>query len=322
MNNPIAIGRDSIRQGAGFDRAFIFSNLAATVIACAGLLGDSAATIIGAMLVATLMAPIMGIALALVDFDNRLLRQSLITLASGALLVLIAGTLLGSVAPDAGPTQEMLSRTAPRLLDLVVALASGAIGAYALASPRLSATIVGVSIAVALVPPLATAGIFVARAQWGLAQGAFLLAFVNIVAIQVGASVALWLCGYRGEARPESASVASALRRGVMSLLLMIGLMATLAVHAVHLIAQQSYEASTRQAILAALAQRPEARLNEVSFTAQDGAAVVTAVVRSPARFTRDDVATIGARLPLAPDGSTPQLRLRQVEVDVVVGGD
>jgi len=87
------------------------------------------------------------------------------------------------------------ARTAPRLLDLIVALASGAIGAYAVASPRLSAALVGVSIAVALVPPLATAGIFVARAQWGLAQGAFLLAFVNMVAPgrRVGRAVVLRL---------------------------------------------------------------------------------------------------------------------------------
>lgn len=99
MNDPVAVGRDSIRQSAGFDRAFIFSNLAATVIACAGLLGDSAATIIGAMLVATLMGPIMGIGLALVDFDNRLLRQSLAALAAGVLLVLAASVLLGSIAP-------------------------------------------------------------------------------------------------------------------------------------------------------------------------------------------------------------------------------
>ena len=321
MNNPIANGRDSIRQGACFDRAFILSNLAATAIACAGLLGDSAATIIGAMLIATLMGPIMGIGLALVEFDNRLLRQSLAALAAGALLVLTAATVLGSIAPNAAPTQEMMSRTAPRLLDLVVALVSGAICAYATASPRLSAAIVGVSIAVALVPPLTTAGIFVARAQWALAQGAFLLTFVNIVAIQVGASIVLWLCGYRGEGRRGSASVASMLRRAAVSLLLMLGLVGTLTVHGLRLFAQNSYEAGVHQTLQEALAQRPEARLNGVSFDVQHGAALVTAVIRSPVRFTSAEVAAIGARLPHAPDGSAPQLQVRHVEVDLTTGG-
>lgn len=321
MNDPIPIGRDSIRQGACFDRAFILSNLAATVIACAGLLGDSAPTIIGAMLIATLMGPIMAIGLALVDFDNRLLRQSLATLAAGALLVLTAATVLGSIAPNAAPTQEMMSRTAPRLLDLIVALVSGAICAYAVASPRLSAAIVGVSIAVALVPPLTTAGIFVARAQWALAQGAFLLTFVNIVAIQVGASIVLWLCGYRGDGRRGSASAASMLRSEAVSLLLMFGLVATLTVHGLRLIAQNNYEAGVHQTLQQALAQRPEARLNDVSFGVQRGVALVTAVIRSPVRFTSAEVAAIGARLPHAPDGSAPQLQVRHVEVDITTEG-
>jgi uncharacterized hydrophobic protein (TIGR00271 family) len=320
INDPVEAGRQSIRQGSGFDRPFIFTNLVATVIACAGLIGDSSATIIGAMLIATLMGPIMGIGLALVDFDNRLLRRSLVTLVGGALMVLATGALLGSLAPDAAPTREMLARTAPRLLDLIIALASGAVGAYAVSSPRLSAAIVGVSIAVALVPPLANAGIFASRGQWDLAQGAFMLTFVNVVAIQVGASIALWACGYRGVRRGR-ATVVAVLRREVPSLTLMLALLATLAVHGVRLLAEQRYETGVRQALQAAVAQRPDARLNEVSFTTQDGRATVTAVVRSPARFTRAEVGAIGERLPHAPDGSAPQLRLRHVEVDVEAEG-
>jgi uncharacterized hydrophobic protein (TIGR00271 family) len=321
VNDPIAIGRDSIRQGSVFDRAFVLSNLAATVIACAGLLGDSAATIIGAMLVATLMGPIMGIGLALVDFDNRLLRRSLAALFAGVLVVLTAATLLGGIAPNAAPTQEMMSRTAPRLLDLIVALASGAICAYAVASPRLIAAIVGVSIAVALVPPLTTAGIFLARAQWELAQGAFLLAFVNIVAIQVGASIALWLCGYRGQGQRMDAPVGSMLRREALSLVLILGLIGTLTAHGLRLIAQNNYEAGVRRTLQEALAQRPEAKLNEVWFRVQDDAAMVTAVIGSPVRFTSAEVAAIRARLPHAPDGSVPHLRVRHVEVDVTAEG-
>jgi uncharacterized hydrophobic protein (TIGR00271 family) len=317
VNDPIALGRETIRQGAAFDRPFVLSNLAATVIACAGLLGNSSATIIGAMLVATLMGPIMGIGLALVDFDDRLLRRSLATLVGGALMVLATGIALGSIAPDAAPTQEMLARTSPRVLDLIIALASGAICAYAVASPRLSAAIVGVSIAVALVPPLTTAGIFVARGQWVLAHGAFRLAFVNMVAIQVGASAALWLCGYRGGSARGPVGLTSMLRREAVSLVLISGLLATLAAHGLSLLAQQRYETAVRQTIQSALATRPEARLADLLFTQQDGGPVVTAVVRSATRFTNAEVGAIGARLPHAPDGSAPQLRVRHVEVDV-----
>jgi uncharacterized hydrophobic protein (TIGR00271 family) len=322
VSDQVAVGRESIRQSAGFDRPFVMSNLAATVIACAGLLGDSSATVIGAMLVATLMSPIMGIGLALVDFDNRLLRRSLLTLVGGVTLVLAIGVLFDRIAPEVAPTQQMLDRTAPRMLDLIVALASGAIGAYAVTSSRLSAAVVGVSIAVALVPPLATAGIFLSRAQWPLAQGALLLAFVNMVAIQVGASIALKACGYGEHAGRGSATLAAFLRREAVSLLLMIALVAMLGMHGVRLYAQQRYETRVRETLQAALSSRPEARLNEVSFATFDGRAVVTAVVRSPERFTRAEVGLLGKRLPLAPDGSVPQLRLRHVEVEVVAGGD
>jgi uncharacterized hydrophobic protein (TIGR00271 family) len=321
VNDPITLGRESIRQGAGFDTPFVLSNLAATVIACAGLVGDSSATVIGAMLVATLMGPIMGIGLALVDFDDRLLRRSLATLVGGALMVLATGILFGRLAPDAGPTHEMLARTSPRVLDLIVALASGAICAYAVASPRLSAAIVGVSIAVALVPPLATAGLFAAHAQWELAHGAFRLAFVNMVAIQVGASVALWLYGYRGGPSGGPAKLTSVLRRGALSIALMLGLVAILARHEVDLLAQQRYEAAVRETLAAALAPRPEARLADLLFTQQDGRPVVIAVVRSPARFTSVEVRAIGEKLPHAPDGMTPRLRLRHLEVDVETEG-
>ncbi len=321
VNDSITLGRETIRQGAGFDRPFILSNLAATVIACARLLGDSSATVIGAMLVATLMGPIMGIGLALVDFDDRLLGRSLAALAGGALLVLATGLLFGRFAPDAAPTHEMLARTSPRVLDLIVALASGAICAYAVASPRLSAAIVGVSIAVALVPPLATAGLFAAHAQWDFARGALRLAFVNMVAIQVGASVVLWLCGYRGGRSGGPAKLTSALRREALSIALMLGLVAILARHEVDLLAQQRYEAAVRETLVAALTPRPEVRLADLLFTQQDGRPVVIAVVRSPARFTSAEVRAIGEKLPHAPDGMTPRLRVRHVEVDIETEG-
>jgi uncharacterized hydrophobic protein (TIGR00271 family) len=315
--------RDTIHQGAAFDRPFILRNLAATVLACAGLVGNSSTTVIGAMLVASLTGPVMGIGLALVDADNRLLRRSFATLLGGALLVLATSALIGRAVPDAPPTEEMLMLTTPRLIDLVVALVGGAISAYAVASPRLSSAIVGIAIAVTLVPPLATAALLGSRDHWALAHGAFLMAFVNMVAIQVGASTALWLCGFRSSARRASSSLGAVLRRETLSLLVMVCLVVTLGVHGVRLIAVQRYEASVRDVLLAAIALQPQARLIAVSFAPSEGArASVTAVVRSPSRFTPAEVAAFGRSLPPAPDGSAPQLRLRHVEVDVEAAGD
>ena len=313
--------RLSIGEGACFDRPFVLSNLAATVIANGGLLGNSAATIIGAMLIATLMGPIMGVGLALVDFDTRLLWRSLLTLAGGTLMVLGISVLCGMLTLHISPGSEMLSRTSPRLLDLIVALASGAICAYGVTTPRLNAAVFGVAIAVALVPPLATAGLFIARAEWDLAGGAFLLAFVNMVAIQVGTSITLWLRGFHGGAGLEPVPAHVVLRGQTISLVLMIALAVTLGTHGLRLIRQRYFENEVKEAIQSALISRPEARLVEMIFTTRGGQSIATAVVRSPVRFTKTDVAAMEKRLPTSPNGSPVRLTLRHVEVDIVGDG-
>ncbi len=101
----------------------------------------------------------------------------------------------------------------------------------------------------------------------------------------------------------------------------MLGLLATLAVHGVSLCAQQRFEAAVRQTQQSARAARPEAHLDDLVFTLQDGRPVVTAVVRSPTPFTIARVGAIGERLPPAPGGAVPRLRQRHVDVDVETDG-
>jgi uncharacterized hydrophobic protein (TIGR00271 family) len=318
MEDPRRATRTAISESADLDWPFVLSNLAATVIAAAGLLGNSAATIIGAMLVATLMGPIMGVGLALVDFDNHLLRRALLALGAGSAMVLGVSTLLGLLAALIPASSEMLTRTSPHLLDLITALASGAICAYAVTTPRLSAAIFGVSIAVALVPPLATAGLFLARADWELARGALLLTFVNIVAIQVGTSITLWLRGFRGRPGPAAPSIGPQLRRNATSVLLMAALAIILGIHGLKLVRQHNFEAAVHEVIRSALVSQLGARLTEMTFTTRGDQTLATAVVRSPARFTQGDVAAIARRLPRSPDGSTVRLKIRHIELDVV----
>lgn len=145
--------RRSIEIGAKLSQPYLVMNALATAVASYGLLADSTAVVIGAMIIAMLLGPIMGIALAMVDGDIRLLRESLIAETAGALLVIFIGWLIGSVHSDIAVAGEILSRTKPNLLDLAVAVFGGAAGAYATASPRVSVGLVGVAISTALVPP-------------------------------------------------------------------------------------------------------------------------------------------------------------------------
>ena len=198
----------SVRRGARPDADFyVMISLAAT-IAAMGLMLNSPAVIIGAMLVAPLMSAIVGLGLGVVQGDLRLLRLAvgatirgmLLAIAVGALAGL-AGVLTGLVIPDEVPNSEILGRINPNLLDLGVALASGAAGAYALCRRDVSASLPGVAIAAALVPPLSAVGIGLALQDGPIAGGALLLFFTNLIAISAaGGLVFLWL-GFRPEWR-------------------------------------------------------------------------------------------------------------------------
>ncbi|MGZ8239038.1 MAG: DUF389 domain-containing protein [Methylobacter sp.] len=124
------------------------------IIASYSLLADSAAGVIGAMLVAMLLSPIAGVSLSLVDGDNALLRQSLLSLCGGVGIVVVCAWIIGQLHPDIPAGKELLGRTHPNYLDLMIALAGGAVGAYAVITPRIVNAVVGVAIATALVPPL------------------------------------------------------------------------------------------------------------------------------------------------------------------------
>ncbi len=152
--------RSRVAETSSFDKAYAVMNTLSTVVASYGLLADSAAVVIGGMVIAMLLGPIAGVGLALVDANSRLLRKATAALVAGVLLVFLAAFLVGIFNREMPVSKEMMDRTAPNLFDLMIALGGGAAGAYAVISPRLSIAFVGVAIATALVPPLATCGMF------------------------------------------------------------------------------------------------------------------------------------------------------------------
>jgi uncharacterized membrane protein len=115
---------------------------------------------------------------------------------------------MSRLVPGSWITPEILARTSPRLLDLVVALAAGAAGAFALGREDVSDALPGVAIAVSLVPPLAASGILLADGRPGLAGGAFLLFFTNFVAIVLAGVVVLAVMGYGAVARQVASRAA------------------------------------------------------------------------------------------------------------------
>ena len=166
------------------------------VIAAAGVVSDSAATVIGAMIVAPLMTPILGIVLAVVLGDGGNLRRCLGLLVAGAAAVVALSWLLANLVPYpivAATNGQVAARVTPRLSDLVAALATGSVGAIALARSDVSDTLPGVAIAISLVPPLAVVGLTLESGAPRQSLGALLLFVANVAAILASGIVVMAL---------------------------------------------------------------------------------------------------------------------------------
>lgn len=209
-----------LRNSSDPDFDFFLLVVLSSVIATLGLLTDSPAVIIGAMLVAPLMSPIIGFGLGALTGDDKLLRSAGISLVRGAIAAVFISallTLINSRLPFLTLQElpnEVLARTHPTPIDLTIALAGGMAAAFALAMPSISAALPGVAIATALMPPLCTVGVGVAMRRWDVAGGALLLFITNAVTIAFAAMLVFSAVGFRvrtenGHLVPRALSVAA-----------------------------------------------------------------------------------------------------------------
>jgi uncharacterized hydrophobic protein (TIGR00271 family) len=170
--------------------------LLAAVIASAGVVSDSTATVIGAMIVAPLMTPILGIVLAVALADGANLRRCLLLVIAGTATVIAVGWLLGLFVPYpvvAATNGQVAARVTLQIADLVAALATGAVGSVALVRSDISDTLPGVAIAISLVPPLAVVGLTLESGAPRQALAAFLLFTTNVAAIVASGIVVMAL---------------------------------------------------------------------------------------------------------------------------------
>lgn len=157
-----------------------------SAISAFGVVTDSTATVIGAMLIAPLISPLMAMGLALMmGWPRRLYRSAIVALA-GLGIAIGVGLVAGWTSPvviDVALNSQIAARSSPTVLDLAIAVAAGAAGAYGLSRPDVSDSLPGVAIAIALVPPLSVVGIAYSQGEWEAGNGALLLFFTNAAAI-------------------------------------------------------------------------------------------------------------------------------------------
>ena len=185
-------------EGRQFNLLYFAMLVFACLIALLGLLLNSPAVIIGAMLISPLMGPILSCGLALTLADWNLARKAGKNTTFSVVETVLIAVLATSLSPLKDATPEILARTTPNLMDLLIAFFSGLAGTLALASRKGGLTILpGVAIATAVMPPLATVGYGLSTRQWNVAGGAFMLFFTNFTAIVISADLVYLLIGFR-----------------------------------------------------------------------------------------------------------------------------
>ncbi len=185
-----------IARGARFDRVFIIMVLLSTVVAAIGLFNDNVAVIIAAMVIAPLLGPNMALAFGSALGDRELIGRAALSNLVGLSLAIAGAAVAGLLLPDKFSGPELLSRTTLGYDSIALALASGAAGAISITT-RVSSALVGVMVAVALMPPAAATGYMLGTERYMLAAGAGSLLAVNIVCINLSAQIVFLIQGIK-----------------------------------------------------------------------------------------------------------------------------
>ncbi|MEL6602315.1 MAG: DUF389 domain-containing protein [Cyanobacteria bacterium J06614_10] len=234
--------QDSLMDEAELDYDYVVLTIGACLIATFGLLTNSAAVIIGAMLVAPLMSPIRSVAFGILEGDLELVVTGLKALGTGTAIAIALSALIGLGSGFLEYGSEVASRSSPNLLDLGIAITAGGLSGYAKVQPRLSNTLAGTAIAVALMPPLCVVGLGIAQFNGALTLGAGLLYCTNLLGITLACMLAFFIAGYspfRRARRPLSAVV-------LLTSLLVI----PLGISLVELVRQNQLEANVKRALI------------------------------------------------------------------------
>ncbi|MEG1452478.1 DUF389 domain-containing protein [Brevundimonas sp.] len=282
----------AVYANGGTDGRYLMMTVISASIAALGLMLNSPAVVIGAMLVSPMMGPIvaLGFSLALLDFTQ--LKKSLASIVIGVLVALSVAILLVLLSPLKEPTSEILARTRPNFFDLLIAVFSGVAGAYAVIRQR-GDTIIGVAIATALMPPIATVGFGLGTGNPGIAGGAFFLFMTNLVAIALSATLTAGFYGFRPRLleRPRP-------WRGIAVLVVFLVLSAPLVLSLRAIALESRATAETRLAVGQIFADA-DSRITLLEARADDGQVNVSALV-STRRLVADAQSRLQDRLTAA----------------------
>jgi uncharacterized hydrophobic protein (TIGR00271 family) len=256
---------------------FLIMLTLAGLIAIAGVLTDSTATVIGAMIIAPLGTPILGIGLGIVTGHLSLVVRSILWVLAGLVIVVGLGLLfsLFVATPESLATNsQVVGRTSPSLMDLVAALATGFAGGFAMCRKDLSAILPGVAIAISLVPPLGVVGVCAGQGLWGDALGALVLFLSNVLALVIAGSIVFTMGGYARE--PGSSTTANRRRAYIVVTVLAVVVALPLAANSVVSVALARWTVTIQSETTTWLGDEPGARVYDVTWSGLNATVDVT----------------------------------------------
>ena len=262
---------------AGKRSGFLIMLTLAGVIAIAGVLTDSTATVIGAMIIAPLGTPILAIGLGIVTGHLSLVVRSILWVLLGLAIVIVLGlafSVFVATPQSLETNSQVLGRTSPSFMDLLAALATGFAGGFAMCRRDLSAILPGVAIAISLVPPLGVVGVCAGQGLWADALGALWLFLSNVIALVIAGSIVFTLAGYATE--PGSSRVANRRRAYIIVSALLLVIALPLAANSIVSVALARWSVSIQDAATRWLKDDEGARVYTVEWSGTTATVAVT----------------------------------------------
>jgi len=278
-----------IKESAQGDFDFFVLTIFSGIIITLGLVVDSSAVVIGGMLLAPLVWPILALSLGIVKGRSKLIQDSSFTLLKSTLLIFVIAIIIGIISPSyALKGTEFLSRTSPTIFELFIALAAGFVGAFVIAYPKIGAAIAGVVVAAALVPPIAVMGVSIVHGNVSLAGGAFILYLSNLIAVTFSASVLFFIAKFKG---PSSESGQERRKSNMRwTLLFLLVLMVPLFLITSNTIKENKQQKIVREIIGATI---PEAVVTNVSIDDKSEILIINITIQCSEDLTGNQISDL-----------------------------
>ncbi len=312
-----------IDESRRFGPTYLLMLFLACMIALLGLLTNSPAVIIGAMLISPLMGPILCCGLALTLADWQLGKKAL----KNVLLSVIEAITIAAIATWLSPlkelTPEILARTHPNLMDLLIAFFSGIAGTVALVKWQKGLTIIpGVAIATAIMPPLAVVGYGLSTMQWQVASGGFMLFFTNLMSIIISADLIFLVAGFRPRQQMVPQKHRLMVRNRILVASIVLILMSIPLIHTLSLAAGHArLQREISRILQNEMEQKKKSRIVEMNFDETQDPVPIEVIIHTINRFdkeTIDDVSrSLSARI-----GKSVRLDIQQIIVEEAGVGD